>query len=75
MHIDTVGVPEFWASSIGQMEKAGDGLVRFVVCVERHREVIPVFTFVMTALAVLNIAPDIQAFCRKTLEDHAGADH
>lgn len=67
MHIDTVGVPEFWASCVGEVEIAGDGLVRLIVCTSRQDENVPVYSVVMPAVGLLQAIPLMSAFCKRSL--------
>jgi hypothetical protein len=55
--IDTFGVPEYFADKIGAIEDAGHGMVRIVRCIERQGILIPVFSLVTPAVAMLQEAP------------------
>jgi hypothetical protein len=74
MHIDTIGVPEFWASNVGEVEVAGDGLVRLIVCTSRQEENIPVYSVVMPAVGLLKAIPLMSALCKRSLGD-TGSSH
>jgi hypothetical protein len=53
MMIDTFGVPEYYSDRIGDIEDAGNGMIRVVRCIERHGVLIPVFSLVTPAIAML----------------------
>jgi hypothetical protein len=67
MHIDTIGVPEFWASNVAEVEVAGDGLVRLIVCTNRKDENVPVYSVVMPAIGLLQSIPLMSEFCKRSL--------
>lgn len=50
--IDAFGVPEFYSDRIGTIEDAGNGMMRWVRCVERGGILIPVFSVVSPATSV-----------------------
>jgi hypothetical protein len=51
--IDTFGVPEYYADKIGDVEDAGNGMIRVVRCIERRAILIPVFSLVTPVIAML----------------------
>lgn len=51
--LDCIGVPEFYSDRLGALEDAGNGMMRVVRCIERNGELIPVFSFILPAVAVL----------------------
>jgi hypothetical protein len=55
--IDTFGVPEFYSDRLGEIEDAGNGLIRVVRCIDRHGILIPVFSLVTPALSTIQEAP------------------
>jgi len=74
--LDTIGVPEFFVTHVGAIEEAGDGLMRVVSCVQRHRALVPVYSKVIPACHVLRLAPELIDFARKVLlEQRVGANH
>jgi hypothetical protein len=74
--LDTFGVPEFFSTDVGAIEDAGDGMIRLIRCVKRNGVLIPVFSFVTPALAMLAIGPTIRAVAMQIARGKgAGADH
>lgn len=55
--LDTFGAPEFWSDRIGEIEDAGNGMMRIVRCIERHGVLIPVFSCVTPAISVIHDGP------------------
>jgi len=52
--LDCLGIPEFYSDRLGALEDAGYGMMRVVRCVEHHGVLVPVFSFVLPAVAVLH---------------------
>jgi hypothetical protein len=73
--LDAIGVPEFFVTRVGAIEDAGEGMVRVVRCVERHRVLVPVYSTITPACHILKVAPDLMAFARKILLEHVGGSH
>jgi hypothetical protein len=65
--LDTVGVPEFYADHVGEMEDMGDGLMRVVKCIKRKGVLIPVYSFVAPATRFLTSDLQMIAFARSVL--------
>jgi hypothetical protein len=63
--IDTFGVPEYWSDKLGALEDAGNGMLRTVRCIERNGVLVPVFSCVMPAIAVLKDGPRYRETCMK----------
>lgn len=51
--LDTFGVPEYFSTHLGDLEDAGDGMLRVIRCVKRNGVLIPVCSIVMPATGVL----------------------
>ena len=74
--LDAVGIPEFFVTHVGEIEDAGDGLVRVVRCVQRHNVLVPVYSMISPACHILKLSPDVMEFARKVLrEQYAAASH
>lgn len=65
--LDCAGVPEFYSDRLGSLEDAGNGMLRIVRCIERRGILIPVFSFVMPALAVLRDSPKYQEVAQQIM--------
>lgn len=65
--LDTFGIPEYFVTHVGSIEDAGGGMIRIVRCVERGGVLIPVFSSVTPALAILKISPTLIDFAQKSL--------
>ena len=73
--LDSIGIPEFFYTTIGRTEPAGGGCVRVYCCIERGGNLIPQLTVVMPAGSLLIAARQaeeaaLEAF---THEQMAGA--
>jgi len=67
LDIDTFGVPEYFASNVGLIEDAGDGMVRLVYCVNRQGVQIAVCSNVAPAQAILRLCRDLEAVATQVL--------
>lgn len=60
--LDTFGVPEHFATHVGKIEDAGNGMMRVIHCIQRNGVLMPVCTLVRPASAVLMICPELRDF-------------
>jgi hypothetical protein len=67
LDIDTFGVPEHFASNVGLIEDAGDGMVRLVYCVNRQGVQIAVCSNVVPARAILRFCRDAEAVATQVI--------
>jgi len=65
--LDTFGVPEFFTTHLGEIEDIGNGLVRVIRCTKRNGVLIPVFSQVIPAAAVLESLPTVTNMARMVL--------
>jgi hypothetical protein len=63
--LDCVGVPEYFVTHLGAVEDVGNGLIRTVMCIQRNGTLIPVFSCVMPAGALLKNMPTITDSARE----------
>lgn len=73
--LDTFGVPEYFTTHLGEIEDAGNGLVRVVRCIKRNGVLIPVFSQIIPAAAVLESMPTITTTARNVLRGGDGPRH
>lgn len=67
--LDSYSVPEYYVDRLGEIEDAGNGMMRIVRCVERHGILVPVFSYISPATSHLSLAPMFQAFAFKMLRE------
>lgn len=72
--MDTYGLYEHFTTHLGEIEDAGNGLLRVVRCVKRNGVLIPVFSQIIPAQAVLESLPAVTEMARKVLRGD-GARH
>lgn len=65
--LDCFGVPEYFTTHLGEIEDAGNGLVRVVRCIKRNGVLIPVFSQIIPAMAVLESLPTVSNMSHKVL--------
>lgn len=65
--LDCVGVPEFYSDRLGALEDAGSGMLRVVRCIERRGILIPVFSFILPAVSVLEECARCQDVARQIM--------
>ena len=65
--IDIDTVPEYFASNVGLIEDAGDGMVRLVYCVNRQGVQIAVCSNVVPAHAILRFCRDTEAMATQVM--------
>jgi len=58
--LDCVGIPEFFATTIGKIEQAGGGCIRAYVCVEKGGLLVPQYAVVMPALNMIAATKRVQ---------------
>lgn len=69
--LDTFGVPEHFATHVGKMEDAGNGMMRVIHCIQRNGVLMPVCTLVRPASAVLMICPELREFAMRIMTQSA----
>lgn len=72
--LDCVGVPEFFVTHTF-LEDAGHGMVRIIKGVQRNGLIIPTFSFVAPALAVLEVTDTIRDFSMALYKGCYSAPH
>lgn len=73
--LDTFGVVEYFSTHLGEIEDAGNGLLRVVRCVKRNGVLIPVFSQIIPAQAVLESLPAVTEMARQVLRWGDGPRH
>lgn len=71
--LDTFGVPEYFSTHLGDLEDAGDGMIRVIRCVKRNGIMVPVCTLIVPALNVLKEGPRYLEMARKVLHGEMAA--
>lgn len=69
--MDAIGVPEYFITTIGRVESAGDGCVRVYGCSEKGGMLVPQYTVVMPVLSMIAATKLVQEtalqICSRTL--------
>lgn len=77
--MDAIGVPEFFCTTVGRIESAGDGCVRLYGCSEKGGLLVPQYCVVMPALSLLAANKFVQEgtlqLCSKVLMAGAFGSH
>lgn len=60
MMLDCFGVPEYFATDVGDVEDAGGGNIRIVRCIKRGGVLVPVYSLVTPALQMVIDAPRVR---------------
>lgn len=65
--LDTFGVKEHFVTELGEIEDAGNGLMRVVRCIRRHGVLVPVFSQIIPAIAVMESLPIVTEMAHRIL--------